>query len=439
MGGLASLITMMRFYLPLRRLVGAIAPKSKSAREAENDMMLDLDFWVQDRANEKEAYLSMLKSEFLKQLLTSPVPTDRSIADKNIAQNFMKYDIKFSPVVPLYLIIFREISPSEGLGAIHRLSASIHAEGVQIGKNTIILIQPDTPSQLLQICEVIIALGTDFCGYSLPVAQFSELRRTCTHLCEVMAMRIFYEDTPILSEQIIIERCKENTYMDKLENKLIYALKSGHCEDIKTYYAEFTQITKHYRYNVILFHFKRLYLAVYSIYMQLHMSEDAIAEVPDTDCIEALFASADSFEEINSFFYELFGRITACVQESRNEEYSRIMEQVKRLIHSEYKNYNLSPAWLAEKMNLSPVQLSKIFRVSEQGAISEYINTVRIEKAKELLGNGNLTIKEITVQVGIENNQYFYTLFKNCTGLTPASYRQLMHYREQTADTNIEA
>ncbi|MEG2435604.1 MAG: helix-turn-helix domain-containing protein [Ruthenibacterium sp.] len=434
MGALASFITMMRFYLPLRRVAGALAPKSKAGQTADNDIVLNLDFWLQDHVHEKEAYLSMLKAEFLKQLLTSSVPSDKSIADKNIAQNFIKYEINFSPAEPLYLITFQEIAPRDALAAIQELSASIRAEGVQIGKNAVILLQPDAPAQVPVICNAILALGTDFCGYSLPVAHLNELHRTCAHLREVVAMRIFYPDTPILSEEIITGRCKENTYMDKLESRLIGALKAGRSEDISTCYTEFTQITKHYRYNVILFHFKRLYLAVYSLYLQ-YLSDDASAmEAPDADFIEALFASAVCFEEISDFFYELFGKITSCVQANRNEEYNQVMEQVKCLIHSEYKNYNLSPAWLAERLNIPLAQLSKTFRMSEQGGINEYINTLRIEKAKELLRNGSLTIKEITAQVGIENNQYFYTLFKNCTGLTPAAYRQLMHYQKNVAD-----
>ncbi|MEG0877215.1 MAG: helix-turn-helix domain-containing protein [Oscillospiraceae bacterium] len=438
MGAIATLITMMRFYLPLRKVAGALAPKSKTDQLPETDIVLNLDFWVKDHANEKEAYLSMLKSEFLKQLLTSPVPADKSIADKNIAQNFIKYEISFSPTAPLYLIAFRDIAPAQALSAIHDISPSIRTESVQIGKNVIVLIQPATPAQLFTVCNAIISLGTNFCGYSLPISHLNELHRTYSHLCELTSMRIFYSDTPILSEEIITERCKENSYMDKLENRLICALKAGRSDDIATCYTEFTQITRHYRYNVILFHFKRLYLAIYSLYMQYHLNDTAPLEAPDADFIEALFSSADSFEEISDFFFELFGKITSSVQASRNEECSLIMEQVKRLILSEYKNYNLSPSWLAEQLNLSLVQLSKIFRMSEQGGINEYINAVRIEKAKELLKNSNLTIKEITAQVGIENNQYFYTLFKNCTGLTPAAYRQLMHFQNSSPQEKHE-
>ncbi len=44
--------------------------------------------------------------------------------------------------------------------------------------------------------------------------------------------------------------------------------------------------------------------------------------------------------------------------------------------------------------------------------------------AKELLTNSSKTIKEIAFELGFENKDYFFTVFKKVTGTTPKSYRQ---------------
>ena len=55
---------------------------------------------------------------------------------------------------------------------------------------------------------------------------------------------------------------------------------------------------------------------------------------------------------------------------------------------------------------------------------SEFINTVRINQAKELMQSGNLTISEISYKVGYSDNAYFSKTFKKITGLTPGEFRR---------------
>ena len=57
-------------------------------------------------------------------------------------------------------------------------------------------------------------------------------------------------------------------------------------------------------------------------------------------------------------------------------------------------------------------------------SITEYLNKIRIEKAKELIARTNLKNYEIAERVGIMNASYFSTIFKKETGLTVQEYRQ---------------
>lgn len=56
----------------------------------------------------------------------------------------------------------------------------------------------------------------------------------------------------------------------------------------------------------------------------------------------------------------------------------------------------------------------------------EYIQQFRIVKAAKHLLHTNQPIKEISTAVGIENPEYFATLFKKKTGFTPTEYRKRM-------------
>ncbi len=54
----------------------------------------------------------------------------------------------------------------------------------------------------------------------------------------------------------------------------------------------------------------------------------------------------------------------------------------------------------------------------------EYINRQKINAAKKLLIETNYSIKAIAVELGFENDTYFYSMFKSKTGFTPTEYRQ---------------
>ena len=57
------------------------------------------------------------------------------------------------------------------------------------------------------------------------------------------------------------------------------------------------------------------------------------------------------------------------------------------------------------------------------GSMKEYINISRVELAKKLLIETDLSTLEISSKLGLENSNYFYTFFKKHTGSTPNQYR----------------
>lgn len=56
---------------------------------------------------------------------------------------------------------------------------------------------------------------------------------------------------------------------------------------------------------------------------------------------------------------------------------------------------------------------------------TDYLSSVRIDAAKELLKSTNLTVTEIAGKVGYEDLNYFIRTFKKTVGMSPGQYRQL--------------
>lgn len=78
---------------------------------------------------------------------------------------------------------------------------------------------------------------------------------------------------------------------------------------------------------------------------------------------------------------------------------------------------------LADMVYLSPAYLSRIFKAETGSTINQYLNRVRITKAKELLHNRQLKLIDISLLVGYEDQSYFTRVFRKITGISPSEYR----------------
>ena len=79
---------------------------------------------------------------------------------------------------------------------------------------------------------------------------------------------------------------------------------------------------------------------------------------------------------------------------------------------------------LAQKYDVNKYRLCREFAQYYEDTPLQYLNSVRLEKAKELLLHSDEKIVTIGQMVGIENTNHFIRLFKEKNGVTPLAYRR---------------
>ena len=89
----------------------------------------------------------------------------------------------------------------------------------------------------------------------------------------------------------------------------------------------------------------------------------------------------------------------------------------------EYYMDNLTLDSVAKEVHVSPPYLSRMFKQCLQINFVDYIHTVRINQAKQLLSNTYFRIQDIALDVGYSSDKYFAQVFKRITGRTPSEYR----------------
>lgn len=86
---------------------------------------------------------------------------------------------------------------------------------------------------------------------------------------------------------------------------------------------------------------------------------------------------------------------------------------------------------IAAAINISEPYLSRIFKKETGESLSSYLLNIRIEKAKDLICEGNLSLKQIFFLVGFNNYNYFFTSFKKITGYTPKEYARNINLKKK--------
>ena len=79
---------------------------------------------------------------------------------------------------------------------------------------------------------------------------------------------------------------------------------------------------------------------------------------------------------------------------------------------------------VARDVNMSYHYFSKFFKDSTGMNFVDYLTDLRIEKAKQHLRGGSMSIKAISRETGYSDPNYFSKIFKKNTGMTPSEYRR---------------
>lgn len=101
-----------------------------------------------------------------------------------------------------------------------------------------------------------------------------------------------------------------------------------------------------------------------------------------------------------------------------------VIVKAKRFIQSNYEDTDLTLARVAEHVELSEKYFTNKFTKEAGETFSEYLASIRIQKAMKLLKTTNFKVYEIAEMVGYNNVEHFNRVFKKVVQLSPTQYRK---------------
>ncbi|MEA5049972.1 MAG: response regulator [Oscillospiraceae bacterium] len=137
----------------------------------------------------------------------------------------------------------------------------------------------------------------------------------------------------------------------------------------------------------------------------------------------ALITSARDAQQIERQILFCAGELREHIQEVQSSQKRRDINEVIAVIRNQYPDSALQLSTIAESLSLTPNYLSTVFRKQTGKTFSEYLESYRMERAKELLRDVNYKVYEVAYAVGYTSPRNFSKRFRELTGVSPKQYQ----------------
>lgn len=127
-------------------------------------------------------------------------------------------------------------------------------------------------------------------------------------------------------------------------------------------------------------------------------------------------------EDLKNYYMQFFLNITEMLKTESIYAREDIVEKIQLYMKHNYQK-NLTQDFVASLFYLNRSYLSTLFKHRTGMKFIDYLNEIRIEKAKEMLSGSTKKMYQISKAVGYDNPKYFFRIFKKKTNLTPEQYR----------------
>ncbi len=226
------------------------------------------------------------------------------------------------------------------------------------------------------------------------------------HISDLPLRLEYEEDYPITTERLLFERIEKGDLEGtRTQANCFFDWMIEHypdCEmDIKLKVLEF-----------ILFAEQKAFLSGGMTYF-FRYRQDYLKNLMQTD----------NYEKLRKWFIEKLTDACRNIAGKKEEQTCGIISRAKLFIEENYCR-DISLDDVSRIVDISPYYFSKLFKEETGENFIEYLTNIRMERARKLLQNRELSIKNICIDTGYSDPNYFSRIFKKQVGLTPTEYRE---------------
>lgn len=147
-------------------------------------------------------------------------------------------------------------------------------------------------------------------------------------------------------------------------------------------------------------------------------------EMESADTEEVLAESGKNMESAIAYAKKMISQAIEIRDQNSGNKNRSILKTAVDFIDSHYMDEEISLNMVANVANVSSNHFSALFSQNMGQTFIEYLTSLRMNKAKELLRCTGMRSSEIAGEIGYKDAHYFSYLFKKTQGMTPSDYRK---------------
>lgn len=257
-----------------------------------------------------------------------------------------------------------------------------------------------------------------------PFQQFEEILPQHERLTLYLGKLFYFPGQPIVDEDNILLTGEKvdfdlNTFTTMLR---MFAMDDA-CKMLTSFFDEVKQGQAYDDYSLKRICQNIVYTAISTIeqYKRLE-SGGTSSKLKQFKSIDLAHDIAELEHVMTLFITELQSATT-----QGDQQHSILLHQIYDYVQQNYAN-DISLTEMANHLHMNYSYLSSYFKQRTGENLTTYINRIRVEQAKKLLLDLNLSVSEVSAMTGFSEHNYFSKVFKKLTGFTPLEFRnQALH------------
>lgn len=273
-----------------------------------------------------------------------------------------------------------------------------------------------------------------FGGIGPAVQRPRDLRKSYQEANKAFATRFF------TSDNLMIDYTEAEEHMQMKEadinlqdldvsgidrRKIERFLKEGTTDEAAHFVKEYFGNIGEENYNSTLFRqyvMMDIYFCALGFLKEIGVDASELSE--ECQQVNKMVSHVHNIQEAKEYIGRLFRDVLELRDRHARKKYKDLIQSSMDYIQGHYQDSDISLNVVASYVNISPSYFSSMFSQETGRTFVEYLTSVRMDRAKELLRCTNKRSSEIAEEVGYQDSHYFSFLFKKTCGCTPSDYRR---------------
>lgn len=212
-------------------------------------------------------------------------------------------------------------------------------------------------------------------------------------------------------------------YPVSLEQEIINGVKGGNIEKVlecleEVYNENFKEIQLSGQISKILIN--NVISTVIKTMSELKIN---LSSFEDANILDQLY-NAETVNDVYRSILSVYTTICSVVNQNKKSSNVYLFEKIENFVNRECTNNEISLEYTANEFNLSSSYLSRFFKEQSGTNFNDYLQKLRIEKAKEIMSNNNnIMVQEVAQLVGYNSSGSLIRAFNKYEGVTPKEYQ----------------